>query len=191
MQVANAIATEKKPVLFASGEQNKEDLLTFAQRLGIQNPHVHIRGNTEIAQEITDIADDISPAVVVVDSIQTCVSDDLDADYGTDTQIKAVANWFTSFGKKTKTSIVLVCQVNKEGDLAGPKTLEHLCDGTVYFEQYAKTGPLKEARVLISGKQRFAPMGEERFLEMTANGLREPSKDLMKMIEADENEEED
>ncbi len=137
LQTANAVARgPRSSVLYTSGEQNREDVALLASRLGMMNPFVEVIGNEGDAYKITSEAEHHKPALLVLDSVQTAFCPDVGGDVGSAQQIKAVTNWITSYGKVEKVSTILVSHVNKDGDIAGPKTFEHLVDTIIFLDYY-------------------------------------------------------
>ena len=194
IQAAGAIATATgKRVLYTSGEQNKNDIGLFAARLGILNPNIDVLGNEGDCYKITAEAERRKPVFLVVDSAQTAFVPDVGGDVGSPIQIKAVANWLTSFGKVENVSVMLVSHVNKENDLAGPRALEHLVDAICYLEPYISEEDsedeveidettLATLREFVIGKNRFGPPGLRGAVEMTEKGLQTPNKAVSKRI---------
>jgi predicted ATP-dependent serine protease len=132
--------------------------------------------------------------LLVVDSLNVLALCDVKADVGSTTQMKAVTTWLTTFGKRTRIAILLVVHVNKDDELSGPRTLEHLCDGVVRFdplEAYPEARDPKgnmvedsaDIRVLSStGKMRNGPSHVHAFLQMTPEGLRPPTKPVSTLV---------
>lgn len=190
LQASNHIASAKRPVLYTAGEQSREDIGIFAKRLSALNEHVDVMGLEGDVYKIVAAAEEKKPALLVVDSINTAFMDDIDADVNTPRQIAAAGNYLTSFAKQAKIAMFIICQVTKDGDLAGPKNLEHLVDAIVYFDNYltdddsedADDEELARLRVLSIGKNRFGPPGVRAMLEMTEGGLKTPSKRKSKLL---------
>lgn len=187
LQVANHVARGKRTVLWASGEQSRTDVGMYAKRLNALNENIDVMGNEGDVYKIVAAAEEKRPAVLVIDSINTAFMDDIDADVNTPRQIAAAGNYLTSFAKTEKIAMLIVCQVTKDGDLAGPKNLEHLVDAIVYFDNYEgdeddDEEAIAAMRVMSIGKNRFGPPGLKAILEMTGEGLKTPSKKKSKYL---------
>lgn len=191
LQTANAIATEKKGVLYTSGEQSREDLGFFASRMGTLNPFVEVMGNEGSAYKITSEAERKKPSLLIVDSAQTAFIEDVNGDVGSTEQLKAVINWLTSFGKVEKVTVIVIMHVTKDNQLSGPRVVEHLVDAIVFLEEYdfdeedEEDGEPENAsamRQLSIGKNRFGPPGLTAVVEMTEKGLQTPARAMSKRL---------
>lgn len=168
LQLAGHLATTSGPVLYATSEESPRQVRIRADRLGIDAPDLHVIGDGSV-DAILEAAEELSPVALVLDSIQTVVSDELDQAAGTVTQVRAAAARLTVFARRSRAAVFLIGHVTKEGSLAGPRTLEHLVDTVVYFE-----GERSGAhRIVRSVKNRFGPCFEVGVFEMTGRGLRE------------------
>lgn len=186
LQTANAVATEKKPVLYTSGEQSRDDIALLASRLGMKNPYVNVMGNEGDVYKIIAEAEQYKPGLLVIDSINTAYMDDVDADVNSARQLEAVSNYVTSFGKSEKVASIIVLHVNKDGSMSGPRVVEHLVDSVMFFDPFEPTDEedldlytpeeIASLRVLTSGKNRNGPTGLKEVVEMTQSGLRTPNK---------------
>lgn len=200
LQTSNGVAIDGRRVLFVSGEQSRDDILQLAARIGIFNDQVDVLGNEGDVYAIVEEAEQQRHALLVVDSLQTCSVGDAGGDEGSAEQCKATMNILTAFGKRSGVAILIVSHVNSSGVMAGPTTLEHLCDGVVYFEPYdpfddddldkdvAKKltrADLDGLRVLRSStKMRNGPSGVRAVLEMTERGLRPASRRFSNLVVA-------
>jgi DNA repair protein RadA/Sms len=189
LQAVNYIARGKRSnILWASGEMSRTDIGMFAKRLDALNEHVDVLGNEGDVFKIVAAAEEKKPTVMVIDSINTAFMEDIEADVNTPRQIAAAGNYLTSFAKSEKVAMLIICQVTKEGDLAGPKNLEHLVDAIVYLDEYVHEGDPEydeeaaNLRVLSIGKNRFGPPGIKAMLELTKEGLKTPSKKKSKYL---------
>jgi DNA repair protein RadA/Sms len=189
IQVASFIASAKRSVLFTAGEMSREDVGFFAKRTNSMSEYVDVMGNEGDVYKIVAAAEEKKPALLIVDSINTAFMDTIDADVNTPRQIAAAGNYLTSFAKQAKIAMFIVCQMTKDGDLAGPKNLEHLVDAIVYFDNLPAGDDededdeeLAAMRVLSIGKNRFGPPGIKALLEMTEQGLKTPSKRKSKLL---------
>ncbi|WP_341755079.1 DNA repair protein RadA [Candidatus Tisiphia endosymbiont of Ptychoptera albimana] len=158
--------------LYITGEESIDQIKLRALRLGLSNKTASILAATNIEDIISTIdADKNNIDLVVIDSIQTMVTRTLSSPPGTISQIRACANELVSYAKQNNIIILLSCHVTKDGQLAGPKLLEHLVDTVLYFEG----DPNSHFRILRSIKNRFGGIGEIGVFEMTASGLMEVS----------------
>lgn len=170
LQAADGVARENRKVLFASGEQTADDVLSLAARLGIRNAHVEVLGLDGDVYKITHAVERHHAGLLIIDSLQTAALDDVDADEGSAEQCRAVANYLTAWSKRTGIAALVVSHINKDHELAGPKAIEHLVDGVVYFDM--PDADDLDLRLLISGaKMRNGPSNVEAFLRMTERGL--------------------
>lgn len=195
LQTSQAVAeATKRPVLYTSGEQNADDVGMFASRLKIKSELISVRGNQGDAYQITSEAERLKPALIVVDSIQTAFVSDVGGDVGSAEQVKAVTNWMTSFGKVEKVSIVIVCHVNKDGGVAGPRSMEHLIDALCYLDPYGGSDEnedeneddedvqemdqefLASLREFSIGKNRFGGPGLRAVVQITERGIHTPDR---------------
>jgi DNA repair protein RadA/Sms len=177
MQVALGLAHAGLRVHYASGEESVEQVRDRAKRLGALSDRLYLQAETDL-DRILDGADQVDPAVLIIDSVQTVYSPGLGGTPGNISQVREVAARATLHAKSKGRVALLVGHVTKDGTLAGPRTLEHVVDTVVYFEGDA-TPPY---RVLRAQKNRFGATGELGLFEMTGAGLREvaePSQALL------------
>lgn len=177
MQVALALVHGGHRVLYASGEESTAQVRSRTQRLGELCDRLYLQAETDV-QRILEGAEQVEPAVLVIDSVQTVFAPDLGSTPGSVSQVREVAARLVLHAKATGRAVLVVGHVTKDGQLAGPRTLEHVVDAVVYFEDDA-TPPY---RVLRGRKNRFGATGELGLFEMTGQGLvgiPEPSKALL------------
>ncbi len=176
MQISDALGQDKK-VLYVSGEESGGQLKLRAQRLGVTGEHLYILTETNLEKILTE-ADAIKPDVMILDSIQTIYSDNVNSAPGSITQVRECALTFINKAKAEGISMLLVGHVNKEGGIAGPKVLEHMVDAVLYFE-----GERQQAyRIIRAVKNRYGSTNEIGVFEMTDKGLDEvvnPSEMLL------------
>ncbi|WP_302215314.1 DNA repair protein RadA [uncultured Prevotella sp.] len=166
-----------KTILYVSGEESAHQLKMRAERLLAGNTSVSSDANNinilceTSLQRIFEYADEIKPQIVVIDSIQTIATEDVDSSPGSITQVRECAASLLRFAKTTGTPVVLIGHINKEGTLAGPKILEHIVDTVIQFEgdQHYMY------RILRSIKNRFGSTSELGIYEMRQSGLRQVS----------------
>ncbi|HNY31622.1 MAG TPA: DNA repair protein RadA [Fibrobacteria bacterium] len=153
-------------VLYVSGEESSSQVALRAERLGGQASHVWLLPETRVEAVLAELQR-LSPKVVVVDSIQTIYREDLESAPGTVSQLRESAAALLSWVKSTDSSVFLVGHVTKEGQLAGPRVLEHMVDTVLYFE-----GDRHHVyRLLRATKNRFGATGEVGVFEMRGSGL--------------------
>ncbi|HJD64178.1 MULTISPECIES: DNA repair protein RadA [Rickettsieae] len=170
--VATSSCVTMKCCLYVTGEESIDQIKLRALRLGLTNKTTSILAATSIEDIISTIdADKNNIDLVVIDSIQTMVTRTLSSPPGTISQIRACANELVNYAKHNNIIILLSCHVTKDGQLAGPKLLEHLVDTVLYFEGDHNS----HFRILRSIKNRFGGVGEIGVFEMTASGLIEVS----------------
>jgi DNA repair protein RadA/Sms len=159
-------ATSPGLVLYASGEESERQIKLRAQRLGAENPGIHLLAETDV-REILAAAERMKPALLMVDSIQTLFDPDFESSAGSVSQVRGCAQLLTRWAKASGTPLVLVGHVTKDGSLAGPKVLEHLVDTVLAFEGDRH----HHHRLLRALKNRFGAAFELGVFAMTERGL--------------------
>lgn len=165
-----ALNMEGNRILYVSGEESSQQLKMRADRLGIKNPECYILNETFTGEIFRHIGE-IEPDLVVIDSIQTLYTDNLDSSAGSISQIRETAAELQRFAKTTNIPVMLIGHITKDGSLAGPKLLEHMVDSVLQFEGDRHYG----FRILRSIKNRFGSTSELGIFEMQSGGLREVS----------------
>ncbi len=168
LQAAAKLAKGGSKVAYVSGEEAIDQIRSRAQRLGLADTDVMLATETALGP-ILDALKREKPDFVVIDSIQTLWSDALGAAPGTVSQVRACAQELTRFAKKRGCAVVLVGHVTKDGQIAGPRVIEHMVDSVLYFE--GERG--HQFRILRAVKNRFGPTDEIGVFEMSDAGLRE------------------
>lgn len=167
--------------LYVTGEESQRQVKMRAERLGGSTANCYIYSET-LVESIVDEALEMQPDLVIVDSVQTMYSQNIESSAGSVTQIKEVTSILLRFAKSTGIPVLLIGHITKDGYIAGPKILEHIVDVVLQFE-----GDDKGAyRILRSIKNRFGSTSELAVYEMTGSGLRpveNPSEMLMPMHE--------
>lgn len=171
LQAAAAMAKAGTKVIYISGEEAISQIQGRARRLGVSAANVQLAAETDL-RSILKALKSAAPEVVVIDSVQTLWSDSLEAAPGSVGQVRACAQELTRFAKKTGAAVILVGHVTKDGQIAGPRVLEHMVDAVFYFE--GERG--HQFRILRSVKNRFGPTDEIGVFEMGEAGLA-PSRD--------------
>jgi DNA repair protein RadA/Sms len=163
-----AAATPDRPVLYVSGEESARQVKLRADRLRVWAPNLRVLAETD-AQKALHAAEQLAPAALAIDSIQTQYLPELSSAPGTVTQIREVTARLMAYAKTTETPVFLVGHVTKDGAIAGPRVLEHMVDTVLYFEG----GGAHPYRVLRAHKNRFGSASEIGVFEMKAGGLAE------------------
>ena len=180
LQVALNISQK---VLYVSGEESQSQIKMRAERLEAKKSNCLILTETN-TQNIFKNIEEIVPEVLVIDSIQTLHTSSIEASPGSISQIRETAAELTKYAKETATPVLLIGHINKDGNIAGPKILEHMVDVVLQFE-----GDRNHTyRILRSQKNRFGSTSELGIYEMLSNGLREisnPSEILISKKDSD------
>jgi len=172
-----ALNIKGKRILYISGEESHQQIKMRADRIGIHNSECYLLNET-FTDNIFNHANELSPDIVVIDSIQTIYSDLIDSSPGSISQIRETASQLQRYAKSTNIPVLLIGHITKDGQLAGPKVLEHMVDTVLQFEGDRHYG----FRILRSVKNRFGSTSELGIYEMQSNGLREvtnPSEILL------------
>ncbi|MBQ0083646.1 MAG: DNA repair protein RadA [Clostridiales bacterium] len=166
LQMCNAL--KKLRILYVSGEESAVQIKLRAQRLGVENPNLYVMTNTDV-EVICEYIKSDKPDLVMIDSIQTMNLSELSASSGSIVQVRECTKMLLATGKSLDIPVFIVGHVNKGGDIAGPKILEHIVDTVLYFE-----GESDHAyRLLRAVKNRFGSTNEIGVFEMNDAGLSE------------------
>ncbi len=179
----NMLRMRSKKVLYVSGEESAQQIKLRADRIGGQTGECYIVGETSL-ENIYRHIEGLDPDIVVVDSIQTVASDNIESAAGSVSQVRECAASLLKFAKTTNKPVILIGHINKEGSIAGPKTLEHIVDAVFQFEGDCHY----MYRLLRAIKNRFGSTSEIGIYEMNNSGLREvlnPSEMLLSQIYED------
>jgi DNA repair protein RadA/Sms len=185
MQAAAALAARGKRVIYISGEEAIAQLRMRAARLGLSDAPVQLGAETNVEDIIATLKSEQSDGhvdLVIIDSIQTVWSPVIESAPGTVSQVRASAQDLIHYAKSADTSLVLVGHVTKEGQIAGPRVLEHMVDTVIYFE--GDRG--HHFRILRAVKNRFGPTDEIGVFEMRGAGLVEVTNPSALFLEARE-----
>jgi len=166
LQAAAHFATEVGPVLYASGEESEHQIKSRGDRLGLGAAPLYLLAETCIERILEEIAR-LKPALVIIDSVQTVFSLKFQSAPGSIGQVREAATQFLFAAKGQNVPTVLVGHVTKDGNLAGPKALEHVVDTVLYFEGERH----HSHRVVRAIKNRFGAVSELGVFEMTGTGL--------------------
>jgi len=168
LQAAAAFAQNGSEVMYISGEEAAAQVRMRAARLGLTDAPVRLGAETNLRDILTTL-DIHRPGLCVIDSIQTMWLDTIEAAPGSVSQVRAAAHELVTFAKKRGVSVILVGHVTKDGQIAGPRVVEHMVDTVLYFE--GERG--HQFRILRAVKNRFGPADEIGVFEMTGDGLQQ------------------
>lgn len=165
LQILSGLASRGKDCVYFSGEESVEQICIRAQRLGLAQANIKLASETCLEKILASLTG--QEDFVVIDSVQTLSSVNIESFSGSVNQIKACTNSLIHHSKKHNTTIFLIGHVNKEGSLAGPKFLEHMVDTVLYFEEEASNA----YRILRANKNRYGPCDEIAIFRMQGGGL--------------------
>ena len=168
LQVAGALGAAGSHVLLATAEESAEQVSLRARRLGVASPNVHLVADDDV-DGILAVAEDMRPALMIIDSIQTVRVSDAGGAAGAVSQVRESSSRIIRFAKDQNIPTVLIGHVTKDGGIAGPRMLEHMVDVVAYLEGDVDRG----LRVLHSLKNRFGATNVSGLFEMTQTGLNE------------------
>ena len=168
LQAAARFAEAGLKVLYISGEEASAQVRMRAQRLGLGSANVQLGADTNLRNILTTM-DTEKPDLVIIDSIQTMWADTVESAPGSVSQVRSAAHELTTFAKRKGASVILVGHVTKEGQIAGPRVVEHMVDTVLYFE--GERG--HQFRILRAVKNRFGASDEIGVFEMSGRGLEE------------------
>ncbi|MEQ8267786.1 MAG: DNA repair protein RadA [Parvibaculum sp.] len=169
LQAMAALAAKGGRVVYISGEEAIAQVRMRARRLGLAEAPVQLGAETNLKDILGTLESVTPPDAVVIDSIQTMWTEALDSAPGTVAQVRASAQELVRFAKRHGTAVILVGHVTKEGQIAGPRVVEHMVDAVIYFE--GERG--HQFRILRAVKNRFGPANEIGVFEMGEKGLAE------------------
>ncbi len=177
-----AIRIPKIRTLYVSGEESLEQIRMRAERIGIKSEQCLLLAETALSEIIVQTVN-VKPGILIIDSIQTLFTEDIEASIGSISQVRECTARLMKFAKQTGTPVFLIGHVNKDGAIAGPKVLEHMVDTVLQFEGDRHLS----YRILRTSKNRFGSTSELGIYEMRETGLREvtnPSEVLISPREA-------
>jgi DNA repair protein RadA/Sms len=169
LQLAANLAWAGRRAIYFSGEEASAQVRLRAERLGLTAAPVALAAETNLSNILATLADGPRADLVVIDSIQTLWADQLDGAPGTVGQVRAATQSLVRYAKTAGAALLLVGHVTKDGQIAGPKVIEHMVDTVLYFEG-DRGHPF---RILRAVKNRFGPTDEIGVFEMAGSGLRE------------------
>src|SRR3984885_7443265 len=168
-QATAAIARAGHRAVYISGEEAVAQVRLRAERLGLSAAAVELAAETSVEDIVAPLSDGKTPRLVVVDSIQTMWSDAIESSPGTVSQVRGAAQVLIRFAKRSGAAVILVGHVTKDGQIAGPRVVEHMVDAVLSFEGEGA----HLFRILRAVKNRFGPTDEIGVFEMTGGGLQE------------------
>ncbi len=168
LQAAAALGSAGLNAVYVTGEEAAAQVRMRARRLDLGTAPVRLAAETNLRDILTTLEKE-RPDVAIIDSIQTMWLDTVGAAPGSVSQVRAAAHELTSFAKRRGTAVILVGHVTKDGQIAGPRVVEHMVDTVLYFE--GERG--HQFRILRAVKNRFGPADEIGVFEMTGTGLAE------------------
>ena len=178
LQICDKIAALQKKVLYISGEESVAQIGNRANRLNISSELISII-NENYLENILATLEKESPDFIVIDSIQVMTSQNSSSMSGSISQIRQVTEKLMEFAKKNRKAMLIIGHITKEGNLAGPKTLEHLVDVVIHLEGER----YQNLRILRGLKNRFGPTSEIGIFEMAQTGLVEVKNPSAKILE--------
>lgn len=176
LQICNRLCSGRR-VLYISGEESERQLKLRAERLGVSPDELFILSETRLS-DVVDAAEEMKPDILIVDSIQTLYNEENDSSPGSVSQVKDCTMTMMQLSKTQGITVFVVGHINKDGNIAGPKVLEHMVDCVLYFEG----DPNTSYRLLRAAKNRFGSTNEIGVFEMLDVGLVEvpnPSQMLL------------
>src|SRR5690348_8707611 len=169
LEVAAAFARRGQRAVYISGEEAVAQIRLRAERLGLADAAVDVAAETSVEDIVATLSHGAPPQLLVIDSIQTMWTQTVEAAPGTVTQVRGSAGELIRFAKRGGTAVILVGHVTKDGQIAGPRVVEHMVDAVLSFEGEGS----HQFRILRAMKNRFGPTDEIGVFEMTGSGLRE------------------
>ena len=169
IQAAAAIAHAGHRAVYVSGEEAVAQVRLRAERLGLAQAAVELAAETAVEDIVATLTEGMTPRLVVVDSIQTMWTDQVESAPGTVSQVRGAAQLLIRYAKRSGAAVILVGHVTKDGQIAGPRVVEHMVDAVLSFEGEGT----HLFRILRAVKNRFGPTDEIGVFEMTSGGLRE------------------
>ncbi len=166
LDVAARAARTGRTVLYVSGEESAAQIRLRAERIGALAPSLYLAAETDLASILGHL-DAVNPSLIVVDSVQTVASTEVDGAAGNVGQVKEVASVLIRYAKSHATSALLIGHVTKDGSIAGPRVLEHLVDVVIQFEGERHS----RLRLVRAVKNRFGPTDEVGCFDLTDSGV--------------------
>lgn len=166
LQVADHLSRRESTVLYVSGEESERQIKLRGERLNVEAQNLYLLPETNL-ENIFHEVDRLAPSVIIVDSIQTVFSANMESAPGSVSQVREVAHQFLLLAKNRTIPVFLIGHITKDGSIAGPKALEHIVDTVLYFEGERH----HNHRIVRATKNRFGAANEVGIFEMTGSGL--------------------
>lgn len=161
--------TPEEEIIYVSGEESPEQIKSRAERLGVRGENILIMGETQVERIVEEAREGNEKKILIVDSIQTLWSEEIEGSPGSISQVKGCTQKLIEVAKKSGIAVILIGQINKEGEIAGPMMLSHMVDCVLFLEGERFT----ELRLLRGIKNRFGPTDEVGVFKMTDKGMEE------------------
>ncbi len=168
LQLSACLAEKKQACLYVTGEESAAQIKLRGERLGLDPRGLYLLA-TDSLQEVLDEAERLTPALVIVDSIQTMRDEGTESSPGNAAQMRECTAILSELARTTRTAVFIIGHITKEGAIAGPKVIEHMVDTVLYFEGEGE----HQYRLLRAVKNRYGPTNEIGVFEMTSEGLAE------------------
>ena len=168
LELCNKLANEDFTTIYISGEEALSQIKLRAERLSVLNKHIHIANITSL-ENLMAIVSKVKPSLLVIDSVQTLYFEKLDSPPGTVSQIRICTHELIQICKKNNVTLVLIGHITKDGQIAGPKVLEHMVDVVLSFEGENT----QQFRIIRATKNRYGSTNEIALFEMSSKGLQE------------------
>src|SRR5688572_18402775 len=168
-QATSLMARAGHRVVYISGEEAVAQVRLRAERLGLADAPVQLAAETSVEDIVSTLSEGTTPRLIVIDSIQTMWTDTVESAPGTVTQVRASAQALIRYAKRSGAAVILVGHVTKDGQIAGPRVVEHMVDAVLSFEGEGS----QQFRILRAAKNRFGPTDEIGVFEMTGSGLQQ------------------
>ncbi len=169
IQAAAALARAGHRAVYISGEEAVAQVRLRAERLGLSEAAVELAAETSVEDIIATLSDGKTPRLIVIDSVQTMWTSTIELAPGTVTQVRGSAQALIRYAKRSGAAVILVGHVTKDGQIAGPRVVEHMVDAVLSFEGEGS----HQFRILRAVKNRFGPTDEIGVFEMTGGGLQQ------------------
>jgi DNA repair protein RadA/Sms len=166
LQIAESLSRQDMQVLYVAGEESGQQIKLRGDRLGIEGNRLYLAAETCLERIFEEVSR-LRPVVVIVDSIQTIYTGQLDSVPGSIGQVRECAVQLLSLAKRESVAVFLIGHITKEGALAGPKALEHVVDAVLYFEGDRH----QNQKIVRAVKNRFGPANELGIFQMSSRGL--------------------
>ncbi|MEA1972666.1 MAG: DNA repair protein RadA, partial [Candidatus Cloacimonadota bacterium] len=167
LQIANILSSKGKKVLYVSGEESKEQIKLRANRLRANSENLFVFCSSDVEIIINEIIK-TKPYFIIIDSIQSVGINSINSAAGSVSQLRESSAMFIGLAKQRNIPTFMIGHVTKQGNVAGPKILEHMVDTVLYFE-----GDMNQIRILRTTKNRFGSTNEIGIFEMYSDGLKE------------------